>query len=414
MTEPSELQFDPAPRRIRRIVVPIAIVLAGLAFVVILAKSRKQPKREEHKFLGRLVEVINTSWQSRVVQVASNGVIQPRQQVALAPQVGGRVVWVSDQLVVGGQAKAGQPLLRIDALDYQLAAKRADAAVAQAKQKLAEVESLARVARKEWKTLGSHDKRQATPLALYEPQLAAAQAMVASAEAEAALARANVGRTTIRAPFNLRIRQKAVDIGQFVRVGQTVAQVYGTDDAEVIVSLPSSELRWLYERVSEPEKRQVIVRLRDSTTSYERKGFLTRSVGEVDATGRMSRVVVSLPDPYNLSSPSETYRRPFEIGAFVDVVIPGRRLNRVIVLPTEALRIGDVVWIADKDDRLRIVPVSVARRTAEDVLITSGLEPGQRIVISPLAGAVNGLQLRIKQPKSTKGAQSEHAVRSDS
>ena len=83
------------------------------------------------------------------------------------------------------------------------------------------------------------------PLTLYEPQLKAAQAAMAGAQADLSQAQLNLKRTVVPRPFNLRVRVKRVDKGQYVRVGQELATVYGTDVAEVIVPLPVAELRWL-------------------------------------------------------------------------------------------------------------------------------------------------------------------------
>jgi len=399
----------PDRKWVRRLL-PILVIAIGAAGTIAMVKSRKRPKRKARVDRGLLVETMKVSWQRRTVRIASNGVIGPRREVTIAPQVNGKVIWVSPALVVGGLIKKNAPLLRIDAQDYRLAQARAEAAIANAQRQLAIADSNALIARQEWKRLGSKSSRnKATPLTLHEPQLKAARAGLASARADLMLTKINLGRTTLRAPFNLRVRKKMVDIGQYVRLGQILANVYGTDVAEAIVSLPIDEMRWLkVPRASGTAKKgpkgpEVIVKLRTGKGHYQRKGVLVRSVGEVDRTGRMSKVVVAIPDPYNLERKAGApYLPDFEIGAFVEVLLPGEALEKVMAIPAETLRMGNVVHVVGKDNRLAIKPVKVVRRDNNEALIASGLDESDRLITTQINGAVEGLKLRLKEPRATE------------
>jgi RND family efflux transporter MFP subunit len=392
-----------APRGISkwaRRLLPLLVVGVAAAGFVALVKTRKPPRRVKQVQRGPLVETVEARWQRRKVEVTSNGVINPRREVTVAPQVGGKVVWVHPALAVGGTLKRGATLLRIDRQDYELAVQRAKAAVAVAELRLAEAKSNARVSRREWKRLGAREGQTPNPLTLYEPQLKSAEATLQSARADLQQAKVNLGRTVLRAPFNCRVRQKMVDRGQHVMPGQSLVRVFDTDVVEVIVSLPTDELRWL--KVPEDTRREhdapeVAVTLRTSSQRYTRWGRLVRTVGEVDPTGRMSKVVVAIDDPYNLARAADApYTPDFEVGAFVNVTLPGKTLSRVMILPTEALRLGSVVWVVGAQQRLRVKPVTVVRRDEREVLISAGLDPGDRVVLTKINGAVEGLKLRLR------------------
>jgi RND family efflux transporter MFP subunit len=396
---------------VRRIL-PIVILALGIGGTVALVKSRKKPKRKHEIKKSMLVEVLKTRQEQRKVQVTSNGTIQPRQEVALAPEVSGKVRWINQSLVVGGFMKSGERMLVIEPADYKLFVDKARSAVALAAKNLALAQSSARVARSEWKLHGNGAAARGTPnpLTLYEPQLKAAQAAMASAQADLSQAKLNLRRTVVTAPFNLRVRKKRVDKGQYVRVGQELATVYGTDVAEVIVPLPVSELHWLKipRRVkgSNLKGPPVTVRLKVGEAVHERQGVLVRSVGEVDPTGRMSKVVAAIEDPYNLRGTRPDGVRPmdFEIGAFVEVALQGRSLARVIPIPVEALHAGAVVWVIDGKGALRIRKVTTARVTETEALILSGIEPGERVILSHVAGAVDGMALRVAGEAAAKGS----------
>ena len=392
----------------RRIILTVIILAMGAGGTMVLVKMRKRPKRKPKVKAGLLVEVKKVKASARKVTVLGHGQVQPRREIGVVPQVSGKVTRVHRSLVVGGMISAGQTLLAIDPADYRLGVERALALVAKAEQTLALEQSSAKVARNEWKLVAPTVKGGVgtpSPLALREPQLRAAQASLASAKADLKLARLKLSRTTLRAPFSLRVRSETVEVGQYVMAGKSVAQVYGTDTAEVIVPLPVADLGWLdVPRGREPAAKgpAVILRQKSGATVHERKGRLVRSVGEIDSTGRMSRVVVAVSDPFNL----EGGRGPdLEMGAFVEVTIQGKQLSSVYAIPAEALRLGSKVWVASaKDDSLEVRKVTVARRTSGEALISAGLSDGDRVVLTNITGALSGMKLRIKsdQPPQKK------------
>ena len=123
--------------------------------------------------------------------------------------VAGRVIEVSPSFVPGGFFEKGELLLRIDPFDYRQASVQATGAVAQADLRLATELAEADVARKEWEELG---EGKPTPLTLREPQVAEAQAALASARAALENAERNLERTAIAAPYAGRVRIEYNDL----------------------------------------------------------------------------------------------------------------------------------------------------------------------------------------------------------
>lgn len=411
-----------------RRILPALILLLGVAGTVGLVRMKKPPKRKKHTEAGILVETLTVKRVKRTARVRSHGTVKPARVATIAPEVSAKVTWVNPALKIGGMLRKNAVLLRLSAVDFRLAMQKAKAQVAQAKKELAEAESNANVARREWKVLGrtasKGGTRQANPLTLKEPQLRLAKANVASARANLEQAKVNIARTTIRAPFDLRVRKEDVEKGQYVRVGQTLATVYATDKVEVVVPTPISELRWIDvpkrvggTRVRHDDKAKsstVWVRMKVDGQTYQRRGLLERTIGEIDADGRMTKVVVSIEDPYNLKRhDGDSYMPDFEVGAFVEVVIEGRELDHVIPIPASALRVGQVVWTVGDGDRLKVNHVKVARLTKKEALIESGIEPGDRVVLTPIEGAVDGMHLKLSKPTkaAAKGKLSAEARR---
>lgn len=401
-----------------RRLLPLVVIALGAVVAIAIVKGRKAPEKAKAKPMGTLVETLTARKETRQVTVVGHGTVQPRREVNIIPEVSGRIRWAHPQLVVGGLIKKGQVLLRIDPVDYKLALERSRAQIAQTERGVAEAKSNSQVARREWKILGKRTGRKdPNPLTLGVPQLKQAQAALAGAKADLKQAKVRLSRTVIRAPFNLRVRRETVEAGQYAIMGQPLATVYGTDEVEVMVPLKVSELRWInvprqvFDKKGkvrkEGEGSPAQIRLKIGEQGHERAGKLERSVGEIDPTGRMTKVIVSLSDPYNLEPGAKkkgNFTPDFEVGAFVEVRIQGRSLADVIPIPAEALRIGSVVWVASKAGKLEIRKVKTARVTKREALVTSGLSVGDRVITSSLGGAISGMKLRFddRQGKADK------------
>ena len=289
-------------------------------------------------------------------------------------------------------------LLKIERREYELAITRAQAAIEQAKLRLTTERESATIARQEWDELG---KGEPSPLLFREPQIAEVQASLAAAEAGLRQAQYDLERTVILAPFAGRVRSKQVDVGQFVQRGMAVATLYSVDVAEVKLPIPNAELEFctlpLAYRDSTTTRDGPTVRLtaRFAGRNHVWKGRIVRTEGEIDARTRMVNAIAQVDDPY--ARGSSTGRPPLAVGMFVQAEIDGNVVRNVAELPRTALRTDNMVYVIDSADRLRFREVNVLRRQRERVLIRAGLEDGERVCVSTLETAVNGMQVRATE-----------------
>lgn len=377
-----------------KIGLPLLILVMGFAIMRIMIISRPEPRKEQRENPGALVEVLSATRGARQVVVHGTGTVQPRQEVSLTPQVNGRVTKIADRFVAGGFFRQGDVLFEIEDTDYRLAVDRARAALAKAEYELTAMQGQARIARQEWERLQLGDGEQPNPLVVYEPQLKNAHAALLSAQAGLSQAQLDLQRTVLRAPFNAVIRSESVDLGQYVRSGTAVATLAGTDQAEIVVPLPLEELAWLQiPRAGQGSKATAAtVQLGAGGETFAWSGKVIRQLGDVDPQGRMARVVVAVTDPYGLRQGAGE-RPVLSMGIFVQVLLHGKELKDVAVIPANALRDGSTVWIMN-DGHLTFRPVEVVRRTRDEVVVGQGLASGDRVVLTNLAGATKGMKLR--------------------
>jgi multidrug efflux pump subunit AcrA (membrane-fusion protein) len=119
---------------------------------------------------------------------------------------------------------------------------------------------------------------------------------------------------------------------------------------------------------------------------------------------------VAVDRPFEKVKPG--YRPPLSKGMFVQVTLRGQPQPGRVVVPRSAVR-GGVVYLADADDRLRRRVVSVLFDQDWVSVIESGVKPGDRVVVSDLVPAVDGMLLQ-PQVDIELGAELVAAARDDS
>ncbi|NIO28572.1 MAG: efflux RND transporter periplasmic adaptor subunit [Candidatus Latescibacteria bacterium] len=388
--------------RTLKIILPIGILLVGALIAVVMIKSRAPVKTRPSSEYAPLVRVVETQPGTHQLVVRTHGTVTPRTESSLVSEVSGQVVDIAPSFASGGFFEKGDVLLKIDPRDYELAVITARGQVAQARVRLETEEAQARVAREEWKELGNGEN---SPLATRELQVQEARAALAAAEAALERAQRNLKRTRIRAPFAGRVREKNVDVGQYVLPGIPVATIYAVDFAEVRLPIPDAELAFLDLPVdyhnSSSSSAGPQVRLYADFAGERRmwQGQIVRVEGEIDPVSRMVHAVAQIDDPYGRDHSDK--QQPLAVGLFVEAEIIGREVDNAVLLPRNALRANNTVLVVDDNDRLRFRSVDVLRIDRESVIIGSGLDRGERVCISNLQAVTDGMKVRTSGVSGT-------------
>jgi multidrug efflux pump subunit AcrA (membrane-fusion protein) len=138
---------------------------------------------------------------------------------------------------------------------------------------------------------------------------------------------------------------------------------------------------------------KVILRADFAGKKHEWEGRIVRTEGEIDLKSRMVQVVAQVKDPYGRGKKPD--RPPLAVGLYVEAEIEGRTVEQVAILPRAALRGNSLVYVVDPDNRLRFREVEVLRLTREAVVVRAGLDPGEKICLSPMEAVTDGMQVRL-------------------
>jgi RND family efflux transporter MFP subunit len=366
----------------------LAALVIGSIGMYALKESRSEAHHKKPPPPLPSVRVVDVQLDSRTVSVSGHGTVSPLREISLVPQVAGKVVKISPALVDGGAFQKGDVLLRIDPQDYQIAVTLAKARLKDAESKFVQAREESAAAKEEWAQL--HGNNEPPPLVAKEPQLAAASAQLEASQAERVKAELQLGRTRIKAPFDGRVAEKAVDIGQYVTTGQKLALLYATQAVEIIMPMPTEDLAWFHVpgfTNSNGHGTDAMVEVRIAGETKQWPGRVVRSEGKLDQRTRMVNVVVRVEDPY-------ATRPPLAVGLFAKATLQGRTLDQAALIPRAALRDNDQVWVVDANDCLTFRTVKVNRLGFDGAIIGSGLKEGEQVVVSTLKGVSDGMRVR--------------------
>lgn len=387
-----------------------AIAGAFVFFAIIIGTlfaTRPQPERGEPQSFAPTVFVDEVSYKPTQLTVFAQGEVKPKQEITLTSQVGGKITDVSPEFADGGVIEKNQILVQIEDADYRLAVTRARAQVAQSKTALEIEQAEAELARQDYEELSGLSGDEApSDLTLRRPQLARAEADYNAAIANLRDAELALARTSIRAPFNGRVRSIAANIGQVVSPGQQLGRIFSTDVAEIRLPLTDDDLARLDLSLAfnDPENGPNVT-LSTVAAGSERnwEGRIVRVDAAIDASTRQVAAIVQVNDPYGTGADNGF---PLAVGLFVDARIEGPYLDRAITLPRVAIVGGNSVFVIDSDNMVHLRPVTVIAYTREGAIITAGLEEGETVAVSRVT-VPDGSEIRPLRAGAPLGASDE-------
>ena len=372
----------------KRLIGPLVVIVITSLITGALISNKPEPEVGEASVnrIGVYVErAIRTDARA---EVTVYGEVRPRVQIDVISEVSGRVTSVSPQFIEGGSVPAGDALLTIEDRDYVVAVSEARARLAARRLELEQALADADVAKKQL-------AGEANPsnLALKKPQIAQARAGLQAAELSLSRAESDFSRTQISLPFDVRITETMVDEGQYVGAGRAVASVFSTDIAEVRLPLSDADIAALGVPIGYDAGDGAGLRVQLSTdiagATRTWAGHLVRLDAALDPRTRSTFGTAEVANPFEVADGD----MPMAPGLFVAANIEGRNLVDVLAIPAAGLRAGGRIFIMNDDDLLEIRSVIVEHATAKVAYLSSGVNEGDRIIVSPIRNPVAGMAL---------------------
>jgi multidrug efflux system membrane fusion protein len=355
------------------IIVSIIIIAITVGVLSSLFSSKPQTRKwGGGEAPNVVVEIASLQQQDFAAWIDSYGTAESLTRTQLAAEVSGKVIKVSPNIRSGGAFSQGDVLVHLDDRNFRVAVDVAASVVADAEVRYLQEVAQADLAAQEWNERPNNDAAQL--LALRKPQVAAAKAALQASKARLKNARLDLERTQIRAPFDGKVLQQMVDIGQVVNPTQTIADIYGTDVVEVRLPVKIADLQHLMipeDNGTIQARPKVLLSGEFGSRTYQWQGEIVRSEGVFDPATRMLYVVAQINEPFIRNE----QRPAIRIGQFLSAKIEGRLLKDVYVIPRRAVSQNFVVSVAD-DGLLKKRKVTPLWTDAKSVVVSALADDG--------------------------------------
>jgi RND family efflux transporter MFP subunit len=365
-------------------ILPLVILAIGFGGMTAIKASGEENEDKEPVDTRPTVKIETAIAEDYQVRITSYGEVKPLESTMVSAQVSGEVLTWHPNFVPGGLVLRGDTLFTIELDTYEAAMLQAEADLSLAKANLIEEQARADVAEREAK--GS----KVSDLYLRKPQMLSAQASVKSAQARIKIAQRDLDNCAIKAPYNALVISRDLGVGQYVNQGSQVGELYNIESAEISFPIAGFDKEFLPNDITQ----QTAIISTKGFNAITREGKVTRDLGIIDQSTRMSQLVVRIEDPYSLKSSLP----PLKFGHYVEVGFAGKTLNQVYRLPQELVN-NRIIWVLDGNQEMQPQRVEILREEGAYFLISEGLQDQDKLVTTLPEYPQKGMKVKVAEPK---------------
>jgi len=352
------------------------IILAGVAlcgYVLLLAaeQSRKTGNNGRPKAEAKTADPPAKIARVRVAVVRPQplsekmllpGTVEAWEDIDLSAKAGGTVEWLGPK--EGDRVTSGQVILRLDTESRLALYKQAEATMIQTDK---QYERIARLVKEGVSNRSELDN-------------VVAQRDVARANFE--VARVNLADATLRSPIHGVIDRIGVDQGEHVNAGQVVAKIVQTDPVKIVVNMPEKDVAFC-------KQGEDVGVFPDDVRMNHMKVASIYYVGlTADPANRTYPVRLKFENPDGKLRP----------GMIIRIGLIRRSFDNALAVPLFAVvdRGDRKVVFVEKDGHAVQRPVSLGIIEGDRIQVTSGLSPGDRLIVVGHRDLVDGAETQVE------------------
>lgn len=304
------------------------------------------------------------------------GEVRPRYEASQSFRISGKII--ERKVDVGAQVKKGQLVARLDAADVNLnaAAAMADVRSAEASHALAvaELERQRQLFARKFISASALDIREAT--------LKTSAARLAQVKAQANVSGNQTRYANLYADRDGVITMIRAEPGQVVEVGEAVVQIANLKETEVLVAVPES-------RMAEVKPGMPVTVKMWANPNKAYAGRVREVAPAADSATRAFNIKVSVVDADDMVKLGMT--------AGVKFNQQQAQQSQQLLIPLAALTESNgkkLVWVIDTENKAQPREVIAGEFSEQGVMITDGLQPGEKIAIAGVHTLVKGQQVK--------------------
>lgn len=352
--------------KVKHIVYTLLILGVGALVFYRITANKESKKDDKGKKMPQAVSGIVVEPKNFANNLSLSGSIEANEQVDIRSEVSGMVekIYFSE----GTNVSKGQVLFKVN--DVELRAQLSKAQTAQ--------------------NLASENERRAKLLlekeAISREEYDIASADFKSAKAETQLIQAQLGKTSVRAPFSGKIGLRSISPGTYVTAETIVAKLVNSSQVKITFSVP--------EKYASQMKigSDITFTVAGSQDKFSAKIYAIEPEVAVDTRTLRMRALAQNAGGKLLP------------GTFANVDLPLSEIRDAIVIPTEAVvpvQNGKKVFVSN-NGKAKEVMVETATRTDADILVLSGLKAGDTLITTGVMTLKDEAPVKVRVQKALK------------
>ncbi len=374
---------------ILRIALPALVIYGAFALYHYLLATAPEQRRKTPEERKVYVTALKLHPQNKVVRVRATGTVVPVERVALKARVAGEALKLHPKFEPGDIIKKGEVIVMIDQADYLLTEKLAQSQLVQAEYEYKLELGYQQVARHEWEMMDNNGTASELEkeLTLRKPHLEKAAAGVAAARTNLEQVRLNLERTSVTLPFDALVLSRNLSVGSQITAASELGVFVDASRFRVEVTVPFDQLDWI--QMPSAGRPGTTVEIYPSGGSEDRArwhGVVTGLAPEIESQGRMAQLLIEVQKPLEGEI-------PLLLNSFVSVAIASRELKDVIVIPSQAVHNGEVVYVINGESRVVFKTIVSIWRDKEWVVAVSGVNDGDMLITSEVPSAVPNMRV---------------------
>ncbi|CAH0343362.1 Efflux pump periplasmic linker BepF [Rhizobium sp. CECT 9324] len=374
------------PNSSRSIGSALAHVLAPLMVTLALVSCSDDKAEVSEPPALRPVKIVEVNAASPAREMRYSGAVKARSEAAAGFRVAGKII--ERNVDIGDRVNPGDVLARIDATDYELQLRSAEASLASAQRQVETTEFALTRAEALYK------QQVTTKAQLEQAQLSYNQATATRDSARSTLeqARNQVGYGELKADKPGIVTAINADAGQVVSAGSPVVTVAADGEKEVLIAVPENEIFAF-------SNGKIVDVTFWSNAGVTLKGTVREVAGSADASSRTFAVRIALPEDARVL-----------LGMTAGVIATTPTADNHFSLPLSALARDPaqqtIVWTVERlDGTVHARPVKVAEFTDLGIKISDGIRPGDLVVAAGTQFMTEDMKVKLPEGVMTHSAE---------
>ncbi|HJO92360.1 MAG TPA: efflux RND transporter periplasmic adaptor subunit [Victivallales bacterium] len=426
------------PLIMSRLILCIVILLIGLVLFIIFSAMMTKPSEGATRDILKTLITIPAKTTDFIVKVDGYGTAKPSKTMRISSQVNGRIEYINKNLKDGNLVGKDELLTKIDKSDYQIIFQKAESDIkvfeseyAIQKQLIVDYMQILEIIKhkldleqKDYLRQKSLFQKKVVSSKMYEDsgqkldevrnsvllkesdiskaklQLDLIQANIEKAKFESAKAKLSIERSEIRSPINGRIKNKNININEYVNVGQVLFDIADDSSLTIPISLTSSEAAEIMDITPDKsvayrhwfryaKNTPVFIQWTEKPKDCKWEGKILR-VEQFNPETRTVTVVVKATKFVG----NKLNKMPLVDGMFCKVTLAGKTLSNVILIPWSALQLNSNIYIVNKNGIINETPVEIVGSSNGEAVIHSKFIQGDKIVVQQISrGIINGMKV---------------------